>query len=64
MAIDVHQQGWTEPLSEPKLRNDIYYSMSFNFEERMTLIVAVLRVSGLILFANAMLTNIDIQTHL
>ena len=45
LAIDVHQQGWVEPLSEPKLRDDIYYSMSFTFAERITLIRAVLQVS-------------------
>ncbi|KAJ4319239.1 hypothetical protein N0V94_004028 [Neodidymelliopsis sp. IMI 364377] len=45
LAIDVHQQGWTEPLSEPKMREDIYYSMSFSFADRMTIVKEVLMVS-------------------
>ncbi|KAJ8118694.1 hypothetical protein OPT61_g381 [Boeremia exigua] len=45
LAIDVHRQGWANPIPEPKLREDIYYSMLFSFEDRMKFIETVLQLS-------------------
>jgi hypothetical protein len=45
LAVDVHQFGWREAIAEPKLRDDIYYSIEFSFEQRMTLVEKVLHVS-------------------
>lgn len=41
----VHQNGWPEAIAEQKLRDNIYYSMCFTFEQRMTLVEKVLYVS-------------------
>ncbi|KAJ4991151.1 hypothetical protein SVAN01_03279 [Stagonosporopsis vannaccii] len=45
LGLDVHQQGWLDAIPEPKLREDIYYSMCFTFEERMNLVIKVLEIS-------------------
>ncbi|OSS52497.1 hypothetical protein B5807_02325 [Epicoccum nigrum] len=45
LAMVVHQTGWPEAIAEQKLRDDIYYSMCFTFEQRMTLVEKVLHFS-------------------
>ncbi|KAG9203059.1 hypothetical protein G6514_003581 [Epicoccum nigrum] len=49
LAMVVHQTGWPEAIAEQKLRDDIYYSMCFTFEQRMTLLEKVLHASYYIL---------------
>lgn len=43
--MDVHQGGWREAIAEQKIRDDIYYTIDFTFEQRMTLVERVLYVS-------------------
>ncbi|KAF2124456.1 hypothetical protein P153DRAFT_132328 [Dothidotthia symphoricarpi CBS 119687] len=45
LAIEIHQIGWTKPIFDGHMREEIYKTMFFSFQERFDALISLLTIS-------------------